>query len=187
MTMTNIPEDITLTKPVLETVAIAQEFCDYIESCETKSSKGVLEFIHRILPLLYLKGTFLPKIEVEYPEANERFITQEQWENIFTMLRDKFGADDEYWIINPDLLNENEPIKASLAENIADIYQDMKDFVLLFKKNTHASRQNAANECRTLFQTHWGYRIGNIVPKVHYILYENAGESPDYLETTDLV
>ncbi len=185
--MTNTPEDITLTKPVLETVAIAQEFCGYIDECESNSTKGIMEFLHRILPLLYLKGTFLPKVEVEYPEANERFVTQEQWENIFTMLRDKFGHDDEYWIINSDLLNENEPIKASLAENIADIYQDMKDFVLLFKKNTHAARQNAAAECRALFQTHWGYRVGNILPKIHYFLYENAGEQPPYEQTLDFI
>jgi len=183
--MSNVPEDITLTKPVLETVTIAQEFCNYLETCETNSTKGIMEFMHRILPLLYLKGTFLPKVEVEYPEANERFVTQEQWENIFTMLRDKFGKDDEYWIINTDLLNENEPVKASMAENIADIYQDMKDFVLLFKKNTHASRQNATAECNLLFKTHWGFSIGNLVPKIHYFLYENAGEPLPFEQTLD--
>lgn len=185
--MTQQPEDITLTKPVLETVAVAQEFCNYIDESESKSVKGIMEFLHRILPLLYLKGTFLPNIAVEYPEANERYVTQEQWENIFTMLRDKFGNEDEYWIINPDLLNENEPIKASMAENIADIYQDMKDFVLLFKKNTHAARQNALNECKVLFKTHWGFRIGNIIPKIHYILYEDEGEQSPYEQSLDLI
>ncbi len=182
--MTNTPEDITLTKPVLETVAVAQEFCNYLDSCEANSVKGIIEFMHRILPLLYLKGTFLPGVEVEYPEANERFVTQEQWENIFTMLRDKFGRDDEYWIINPELLNENEPVKASMAENIADLYQDMKDFVLLFKKNTHASRQNATEACRLLFQTHWGMRIGNLLPKIHYFLYDGINDS-GFEETLD--
>jgi hypothetical protein len=185
--MTQTPEDITLTKPVLETVTIAQEFCNYLDSCESNSAKGIMEFMHRILPLLYLKGTFLPKVEVEYPEANERFVTMEQWENMFYMLRDKFGKDDEYWIINPELLNENEPVKASLSENITDIYQDMKDFVLLFKKNTHAARQNAAAECKLLFETHWGYRVGNIIPKIHSVLYENAGEPPAYQQSLDLI
>ena len=184
--MTNIPEDITITKPVLETVAIAQEFCNYLDGCEANSTKGILEFMHRILPLLYLKGSFLPDLVVEYPEANERFVTQEQWENIFTMLRDKFGHDDEYWVINPELLNENEPVKASLAENIADIYQDMKDFVLLFKKNTHASRQNATHECKYLFKTHWGIRVGNLIPKIHYFLYDST-EPPTYEQTLDFM
>jgi len=185
--MTDRPDDLTLSKPVLETVTVAQEFCYYFDDIDPKSPRGILEFIHRILPLLYLKGTFLPDIEVEYPEANERFVTPEQWEELFYALRDKFGKDDEYYIIDPEYINETEPLKASLSENIADIYQDMKDFVLLFKKNTHAHRQNAVSEFKKLFQTHWGYRIANIIPKVHHLLYEDAAEPPQYQQTLDLM
>jgi len=180
-------DDITVSKPILEMITVANEFCYYLENAEEKSKTGILEFMNRILPLLYLKGSLLPDIEVENPEANEKFVTEEQWERIFLMLRDKFGKQDEFWTIDPLYINDTEPLKASIAENIADIYQDMKDFVLLFKKNTHAARQNAAAECRALFQTHWGYRVGNILPKIHYFLYENAGEQPPYEQTLDFI
>ncbi len=185
--MNQQPEDITLSKPVLETVTIAEEFCYYFDDIEPKSPEGILNFIHRILPLLYLKGTFLPDVEVEYPEANEKFVTPEQWEELFYALREKFGRKDEYYIIDPQYINETEPLKASLSENIADIYQSMKDFVTLFKKNTHAHRQNAVADFKYLFQTHWGYRVGNVLPKVHHMLYENIGEPPQYEQTLDLM
>jgi hypothetical protein len=183
--MTQQYEDITLSKPVLETVTTAKEFCYYFDDIDSKSIEGILNFIHRILPLLYLKGTFLPDIDVEYPEANERFVTPEQWEELFYALRDKFGKKDEYYIIDPQYINETEPLKASLSENIADIYQDMKDFVTLFAKNTHAHRQNAVYEFKLLFQTHWGYRVGNLISKIHHMLYENIGEPPEYQNTID--
>ena len=145
------PEDITLTKTVAEMVTVANEYCVYLETAENKSKKGILKFATTILPLLYLKGSLLPAVEVKNPEANERFVTEEQWEQVFTMLREKLGEDDEFWLIDPQYVNETEPLKASISENLADIYQDLKDLVLLYQKNTYDARQNALFECRELF------------------------------------
>lgn len=164
-------EDITLSKPVIEMATVANEFCYFLENLEKKEKDVIFDFMQRILPLLYLKGSLLPIIEPEYPEANERFVTEEQWERVFTELRDVFGKDDEYWIIDPQYINETEPLKASISENIADIYQDMKDFLYLLQKNTVAARENAINQCRLLHGNHWGYRVGNIFSRIHHLIY----------------
>lgn len=162
-----------LSKSVLEMAAVANQFCYYIENPEQKSKKELLEFFHRILPLLYLKGSLLPEITPDYPEANERFITEVQWEDVFTSLREIFGKEDEYWIIDPQYTYETEPIKTSLAENFTDIYQDMKDFLMLLQKNTLAAQQNAVHECKNLMQSHWGYRVGNTIARVHHLLFDD--------------
>ncbi|NQU33530.1 MAG: DUF5063 domain-containing protein [Bacteroidetes bacterium] len=164
-------DDITLSKSVIEMATVANEFCYFFETLEKKDKETILDFTQRILPLLYLKGTLLPEVTPNNPEANERFVTEEQWEQIFTQLRDKFGKDDEFWVIDPQYINETEPLKASLSENIADIYQDMKDFLMLLQKNTLAARENAISECSTLLGNHWGYRVGNIFSRIHHLIY----------------
>ncbi len=174
--MTDYPDDITLSKNVIEMVTVANEYCFFMDTIEGKTKLSIIEFVHRVIPLMYVKGTLLPEIEPGYPEANERFVTQEQWENIFTLLRKKFGSDDEFWIIDPQHINETEPLKASLSENMADIYQDMKDIIMLFQKNTVAARENAIADCRTLFAERWGYKIGNILSQLHHLLYNNENE-----------
>lgn len=183
--MSGFSEDITLKKSILEILTVANEYCHFIENIGNKSAGDILEFIDKIGPLLYLKGTLIPDIAVQNPEANERFVTSEQWENIFYALREKLGPKDEFWIIDPQYINKDEPLKASLSENIADIYQDMKDFLLLYQKNTFAARENAVNECRSLFGTHWGYRIANILPKVHHLLYESEEGPPNFRQSLD--
>ena len=183
--MAEYNEDITVRKSVLEMLTIANEYCYFIQNVVNKTDNDILEFIYRIGPLLYLKGTLIPEITVQNPEANERFVTAEEWENTFYVLREKLGPKDEFWIIDPQYINENEPIKASLAENLTDIYQDMEDFILLYQKNTFAARENAVNECRNLFATHWGYRITNLMPKVHHLLHESEQEPPAFLQTLD--
>lgn len=166
-------EDKTLSKSILEMLTVANEFCFFLENIEKKNVDEILNFLYRILPLLYLKGTLLPEIQVENPEANERFVTSEQWENTFYSLRELLGNKDEYWVIDPQYINENEPLKASLSENMTDIYQDMKDFVTLYQKNSFAARENAVKECGILFKNHWGYRITNSLTKIHYLLHQN--------------
>ncbi len=185
--MSSYSDDVTIKKPILEMLTVANEYCYFFEHIEKKEAVEIIEFVYRVGPLLYLKGTLVPKVEVENPELNERFVTPEQWENLFYALREKFGYKDEFWIIDPAYINENEPLKASLSENISDIYQDMKDFVLLYQKNTLAARQNAVSEIRKLFATHWGYRITNMMPKVHHLMHEDEEEPPEFLQTLDML
>jgi len=180
------PDDITLSKPILEMVTVANEFCYYLDNIENKSKTGILEFMNRVLPLLYLKGSLIPDIEVENPDANERFVTQEQWEEVFNALREKFGKQDEFWIIDPLYINDTEPLKASLAENLADIYQDMKDLIMLFQKNTFDARQNAISDIKELFGTHWGYSIGNVFNRIHHLLHSDEAEPPQFEKSLDL-
>lgn len=177
--MSKLQDDLSLSKNALEMVLVANEFCLFLESAEGQSKTSIMEFAHRVLPLMYTKGSLLPSIEVEYPEANVKFVTQEQWEDLFQILREKFQEQDEFWVIDPQYINETEPLKASLAENLSDIYQDMKDFVMLFQKNTMAARENAIADCKTLFAEHWGYRITNSLARLHSLLYD--GEKDDIL------
>lgn len=174
--MTDYPDDITQSKSMLEMLTVANEYCFFIETVESKSRDGILKFVNSLLPLLYLKGTLLPAIEVENPEANERFVTEEQWEGVFTTLREKLGNSDEFWIIDPQHVNETEPLKASLSENLSDIYQDMKDLIMLYQKNTIAARENAMADCKLLFETHWGFRIANILSRLHFLLNDKGNE-----------
>lgn len=81
-------------------------------------------------------------------------------------------------MIDPQYINETEPLKASISENLADIYQDMKDFIMLFQKNTHAARECAIADFKMLFGNHWGYSIGNILTRVHYLLQEENEDTP---------
>jgi len=173
-------DDITFSKPVIEMATVANEFCYFFDTVENKDKDVILDFTQRILPLLYLKGSLLPNISPQHPEANERFVTEEQWEKLFTMLREKFGKDDEFWIIDPQYINETEPLKASLSENLADIYQDMKDFIMLMQKNTLPARENAISESKQLMANHWGYRIGNIFTQIHHLIYYNEDIETPY-------
>jgi hypothetical protein len=167
-------ESNTHKKQVIELLTVANEYCMFIEKAYDYRKEEIMQYVHRIAPLLYLKGSLLPELESRNPEATERFVTEEVWESIFNDLRNKFGRDDEFWFIDESSFQGEEITRGSMAEQLADIYQDLKDFVSLYSKNTADAIINSIVECRHLFHTNWGYKLLRIQKNIHYILYQRS-------------
>ncbi len=167
------------SRQVLEMLTVANEFCLFMEKAEDYKKKDLIEYLLRMSPLMYLKGSLLPQITVQYPEANERFVSEDKWEAIFNQVREKLGKDHEFKILSEEGITENQPIKASIAEYIADVYQDMKDFVYLYQKPTIGPKQNAAHEVRRYFINHWGPRLLQVQTQLHKLAYHTQIEEQD--------
>jgi len=164
-------------KHILDMLTVANEFCLFTESAGKYDLMETCMYYHRVLPLLYLKGSLMPDNEPEDETASEKYINEEQWEAIFDRFRLLLGDRDEYFISGQDSNGEDSMVKASLSENIADIYQDMKDFILLYSKNTYHTRQNAVYLCRILFKTRWGAIIPNALNQLHSIIYRTEEDN----------
>jgi len=160
---------------VLEFLAIAQKFCLFIEEIDKYDKKQIFEYLHKALPLLYVRGSVLPGVKPENFDVNEKFFTEEQWQNTFNEIRKKLQKDDVFWYLEND--NPlNEPIKGSFADKLTDVYQDMKDFVILYQKPLRDAKRIALWEIIELFKAHWGFRIVNLLKVIHYDLYSERSE-----------
>lgn len=166
-----------ISRQVIEMITVAHEYCVYFEQVEKFQTREILSFFQKIGPLLYLKGAMLPADIEADPEFAERHVTEEQWEIVFKSLREKFAEKDLY-----HTLDENADSRQnSLADNMADVYQDMKDFVLLYQKAPIQSKACAVAELQKLFENHWGKIILKALDAIHNILYI-PGVSPDLID-----
>ena len=172
---------ISQKKQIVELLTVANEYCMFIEKAYDYPKEDILQYVQRIAPLLYLKGSMLPELEVQNPEAYERYVTAEVWENIFNELRNKFGREDIFWFIDETTFHDDEITKGSMAEHLTDIYQDLKDFVFLYSKNTSDSIINAVVECRKLYEGNWGYKLTRLQKHIHHLVYRDQlhDEYPD--------
>lgn len=171
--MTGQTEHIDQKKQIIELLTVSNEFCLFIEKAYDYSKEDILVYLHRMAPLLYLKGSMLPELKAENEEAYERYVTEEVWENLFNELRNKFGKDDVFWFIDEVNFNGEDIVKGSMAEHLTDVYQDLKDFVFLYSKNTSDAILNAVIECSHLYQTNWGYKLSRLQKTIHHLLYQN--------------
>jgi hypothetical protein len=141
----------------------------------------LLRILQRILPLMYLKASLLPQLEPFFEDGNEKFVTESDWIKIHEKLREKFGTADDYLEVFDDKISYSEgPVTSSISENIADIYQDIKDFLLLYQTGTSEVMNDAVWECRLNFETFWGQKLLNSMRAVHKFIY--SGEEIGRIE-----
>jgi len=179
-TMENNPEPV-YSRNVIEFVAVANEFSKYAERASELKGDELLKILQRILPLMYLKASLLPQLEPFFEDGNEKFVTESDWIRIHTVLREKFGTADDYLEIFDERARETEgAVVVNISENMADIYQDIKDFLLLYQTGTIEVMNDAIWECRLNFETFWGQKLVNSMRAIHSFIY--SGEEIGIIE-----
>jgi hypothetical protein len=167
-------EDVLYSRKVIDMLTVSNEYCLFLEKTENHSKEEIFQYMQKLLPLIYLKASLLPDIQADDENAAEHFVTEEQWENLFNTLNIKFGDDDIYYFIDLHEKSHSDPVRASLSENLTDLYQDLKDFVLLYQKPIRASQENAVRDCKNLFEARFGYRLVNAQHTIHYKLFPSS-------------
>jgi len=170
-TILNTGDDPVYSRKVLEMLTVANEYCLFLEKADDYTEEELLNFLQKIAPLIYLKSVLLPEIDVTDDTAVEHYVNEEQWEALFNLLYNKFGEKDQFYFVDLHEKSHNDPIKGSLAECYTDIYQDLKDFVLLYQNPLKTFKENAVKECKRLFESRYGYRIINAQAAIHCIQF----------------
>jgi hypothetical protein len=165
-------EDPMYSRNVVEFVAVANEFCKYAEHSSELKGDEILKIMQRILPLLYLKASLLPLLEPFFEDGNEKFVTEDDWNGINDILMGKFGTANDYLEVFDEKINDSDgPVVSSISENMSDIYQDMKDFLLLYQTGTGEVMNDAVWECRMNFENFWGQKLLNSLRAIHKFIY----------------
>jgi hypothetical protein len=164
-------EKIVYSKNVIEFVTVAVQFCNNVENITNTNQTQLSDWAAKILPLLYLKAVLLPQIEI--PESDiQTNITEEQYETIRTALEAVFAADDIYLeVFIDDMKYSDTPVRASISENLADIYQDIKNFVSIYEVGNTDLMYEALAFCISNFADDWGQKLVNVLRAIHCLKY----------------
>jgi hypothetical protein len=180
--------DPVYSRNVIEFVAVANEFCKYTEHASELKGDELLKILQRILPLMYLKASLLPQMNPFFEEGNEKFVTESAWIGIHETLKEKFGTANDYLEVFDEKINESEgPVISGISENMADIYQDIKDFLLLYQTGTAEVMNDAVWECRMNFENFWGQKLVNSMRAIHKFIYsgEEIGKVKNDVDEND--
>ena len=166
-------------RDVLEFVTVAVQFCAYLEEAEQKQPQDFIETMLRLLPLLYLKGTLLPDFEMNEETELQDFVTEDNYNIVRGNVALLMGENDDFLdVFMEDMKYSDTPILTTVSENLADIYQDLKNFALNYRQEVEPVMQEALAEVKENFAHYWGQRCVNVMRALHDIRYE-AKETDD--------
>jgi hypothetical protein len=130
----------------------AVSYCNLIENFENKNLKILL----LSLLDLYSKALHLPDVEPEQEGATDIDLPIPQI---------KIGQYDHYWeVFNPYQFEQ--PLGATLSDDILDIYKDVKKGILLYQRNEQIE---AIWEWKFGFEIHWGSHAVDAIRTLHYV------------------
>lgn len=171
---------VIFDRNVVEFVTVAAEFCRYLEQAEGIRRADFVDTVLKLLPLLYLKAEMLPPCEEMGEVAPENYVTEETYEIMRLNLADVLAEKDDYLdVFVSNMKYSDQPVARYISEDLADIYQDVKDFVFVFRLGLNETMHDALAICQENFRLYWGQKLVNTLRALHEVKYTSGADEDE--------
>jgi hypothetical protein len=162
--------------------AIAYQFCSVVDSASGLDRTELLGKLYPVLPALISAAITLPDVSRDDDDELEgsssrvsdvRHLTEQEWGELYKVLKERLGDWDLYRQVF-DPTQDNNAVFGSLADDIADIYRDLKDGLAVRETLQILPDAIAIWTWRLLFYSHWGKHAMDALLTIHFRLQNSA-------------
>lgn len=174
------------SKKVIEFATVVAETCLFLERASENSKQDFVSKSIKLLPLLYLKTSLLDDLNEESEGFLERFVSEDDYLYVKNQVEQILGPDDSFLeVFHPDMPYSDTPIAAFISENLADVYQELKDFIANFQLGEAEIMTAALITCVETFAEHWGQKLLNALRALHSLRFSEKFGSENFDEGFD--
>ena len=167
-------ENIVFSKNVIEFVTVAAETCLFLENVSNYLRDDFMSQSAKLLSLLYTKTLLLEKPESVFDGQPERFVTEADYQYVKESIETLLGNDNVYLeVLHPQMKYSDTPISAFISEDLADIYQELRDFAANYRLGVTDIMNDALVACLEAFSEHWGQKTLNALRALHALRYSD--------------
>jgi len=161
---------------------VAQRFCSLVDTASNMGRAELVAEIYRILPSLIGEAMKLPNVHPSEKVgqiaptgkpallSNDR-MTHGEWTQLYNFFKEQLADWDLYRQVF-DPTKDQDTVVGSLADDLADIYRDLKEGLVL--NETHqASPEDIIWEWRFSFYSHWGKHAIDALQTIHCRISES--------------
>lgn len=160
-----------MDKNTVEFVTVAAEYIVFIGNSGEKEKEEFLDVLSKLLPLLYLKASMLPDTAPDGFYLEES-VTEPEYDSVRSTMRAVLSDDDDYLeVFVEDMKYSDTPVVKSVSEDLADIYQALKNFIASYRSGLEEVMNEALSVCAEGFRTYWGQVLVNTLRAVHSARY----------------
>jgi len=191
MNIDHLPNHIVYSKNVIEFTTVVAEVCLFLEhASDLKYDEFVVKSI-KLLPLLYLKASLIEIPNSVFDDGSESFVNEADYQYVRNQVEVILGSDDSYLeVFHPDMAISDTPIAAFISENLADIYQELKDYASNYQLADVDIMNDALVVCLENFGEHWGQKLLNALRALHSLRFSdgfaNGTSDDEATESTNL-
>lgn len=165
-----IDNKILYSEEVLGFVALSKEYCTLLETNLEIEQDVFIRFALYSLPALYSSMIRIPALEPVFDEGSEKFVSEHDWSEVFRKIAAKMEGNNDFLDIpSATEFDRSELVTRNISEDMADIYQDLRDFLEVYRNAPEEVMNDALWECQNNFLTYWGSKILRVSSALHKI------------------
>jgi hypothetical protein len=161
---------ILYSEEVLDFVRLSQQYCSMLETDVSMDQDQFIRFSLFCLPAIYSSMIRMPRLEPVFDEGNEKFVSEHDWSEVYRKISDCMeGSNDFLDIPAESEFDRSELITRKISEDMADIYQDLRDFLEVYRNAPEDVMNDALWECQNNFSGFWGSKVLRVSSALHKI------------------
>ena len=153
---------------MLEFVNAANACCGFLE--ELTDTEGRTFIIESVKHLSAVYASFLITGESEpvLESPGEPTVTEQEWSELFQRIAMILGPhNDILRMADEGEFDRSEVVNHTISEDMADLYQDLKDFTAIYSRGVEEFMNDAAWELGEHFAEHWGAKLLRALQALH--------------------
>lgn len=163
-----------LTPNQLTFLALANEYCQALESAAEAEKDEFVDAMLRLLPRLYISATDLPEPVLIDEEAYiPQALDEDYYESVRRSVEGLLGEDDTYLeVFEDDMKYSDTPIGASVAEGLADLFQVFFNLTEQARESTIDTILLSLDVAKEDFASYWSQPLCNVLRALNAIKYQ---------------
>ena len=155
-----------------EFAEVAERYCGLLDRHQASGGPELVRALYVLLPELLFRASALPRGDASEESELSDPLGDDGWRAIFESLTDTLGELDLYWeVFDPTALGDDDPMTATLSDDLADIYRDLRRGLGL-PGSPLPSR--AVWDWRFDFESHWGHHAIDALRTMHALMYSHG-------------
>lgn len=165
-------ENSKLAPNSLAFIALSNEFCSAIENAMEFEKEDFVAKMLKMLPRIYMTVT-----DIDIEESNEDYyalpyLDESVYDNLRSQLAALMGEDDVFLeTFEEDMKYSDAPVSATISEDLADIYQQLYNFVASVRDVDTEAINSIIITCKEDFVSYWGQTLCNVLRALHSVFY----------------
>ena len=165
-------ENSKLAPNSLAFIALSNEFCSAIENAMEFEKEDFVAKMLKMLPRIYMTVT-----DIDIEESNEDYyalpyLDESVYDNLRSQLAALMGEDDVFLeTFEEDMKYSDAPVSATISEALADIYQQLYNFVASVRDVDTEAINSIIITCKEDFASYWGQTLCNVLRALHSVFY----------------
>lgn len=165
-------ENSKLAPNSLAFIALSNEFCSAIENAMEFEKEDFVAKMLKMLPRIYMTVT-----DIDIEESDEDYyalpyLDESVYDNLRSQLAALMGEDDVFLeTFEEDMKYSDAPVSATISEDLADIYQQLYNFVASVRDVDTEAINSIIITCKEDFASYWGQTLCNVLRALHSVFY----------------